>query len=870
MRPLSLTIEGMTAFRDPQVVDLRDLGLFCVTGATGAGKTTIFDALSFALYGKVHRVTNRVRSMIATGRPEAVVKLDFTVSGDRYRITRRITQGGARGGGRHDARLEKRDGTTWVGVQSGAEPVSLAIEELTGLDFHAFTSAAMLPQGEFARFLMGDAKDRRAILVRLLDLSRVERAGSRARVLKETIEREAAALGPDAIAHAATQAAEAKTRADACAGAAEQARRATEQATSGAEAAKRLGRVAARFEDLGARHTALEDQRVLVAPRAQAAAAELAAAEAALAAATAQKDSALREHAALTTSVGTAADLALLVEAQRVRQGALVEAEQAAHAIVTTQKNCDELDAALARCTQALAAARTDAEGAQKELERKTAQAVSDAAAVHTRAGDELRALEREHAAAGLRGHIENGDPCPVCARTIEGDLPTVPEDLGERLEAARRQLAETEVLLGTAGAPPADTIAMAQTALLALEQARVQKSETESALKVAASQLDALRRSHEAAAGRAGEAESRLTGALGVPLPDDVETQLAQRRAALTSAESAAVRAGEGVTKAQAALDAARHAGTDVGADHARIEASLTALTEELRSLATDLSDAITDAGMSAIDLPDDESLGGRIATLTATAQRHADDAAKDAQHRAQTVAEQLSAVGITPDDAERPADALEEAARVAAAEYARLVEQVASLERQREQLAARAKHADALGSEAAGLETLANHLKSDRFLEFLLSEYVDEIVALASSRLTEISAGRYSLHADQGSGGAFHVIDRHNADERRGVNTLSGGETFQASLALALALSEGLANLSGDRRLDAVFIDEGFASLDAESLDLAIDALESVHAGGRMVGVITHVPQMAERIPEGLDVLKGEAGSTIVRRAA
>jgi DNA repair protein SbcC/Rad50 len=142
-----------------------------------------------------------------------------------------------------------------------------------------------------------------------------------------------------------------------------------------------------------------------------------------------------------------------------------------------------------------------------------------------------------------------------------------------------------------------------------------------------------------------------------------------------------------------------------------------------------------------------------------------------------------------------------------------------------------------------------------------------MNQLAAQASDQLLRISDGRYSLIADEGS---FEVVDHHNADERRSVATLSGGETFLASLSLALALSAGLRELAGTAagRLEAIFIDEGFGALDPETLDVVVDALERLREGDRMVGVITHVPTLAERIPSGLSVEKNGNSSHILVR--
>jgi DNA repair protein SbcC/Rad50 len=111
--------------------------------------------------------------------------------------------------------------------------------------------------------------------------------------------------------------------------------------------------------------------------------------------------------------------------------------------------------------------------------------------------------------------------------------------------------------------------------------------------------------------------------------------------------------------------------------------------------------------------------------------------------------------------------------------------------------------------------------------------------------------------------------VLDHRNADEPRTVRSLSGGERFLASLALALALAEHVAELAaeGAARLESLFLDEGFGTLDADTLDVVAAAIEELGSRGRMVGVVTHVRDLAERIPVRFDVRRGPEGSTVRR---
>jgi len=152
-----------------------------------------------------------------------------------------------------------------------------------------------------------------------------------------------------------------------------------------------------------------------------------------------------------------------------------------------------------------------------------------------------------------------------------------------------------------------------------------------------------------------------------------------------------------------------------------------------------------------------------------------------------------------------------------------------------------------------------------------WVLSAYLDDICAYANQRLLQMTSGRYQLHtrADEAHGArqaglGLDVLDAHTG-ERRDVSTLSGGETFQASLALALGVADAVEAHSGGIRLEALFIDEGFGTLDPQALEAAMEELDRLRAGGRTVGIISHVGALKERIRTGIQVSKSDRGSTV-----
>jgi exonuclease SbcC len=159
---------------------------------------------------------------------------------------------------------------------------------------------------------------------------------------------------------------------------------------------------------------------------------------------------------------------------------------------------------------------------------------------------------------------------------------------------------------------------------------------------------------------------------------------------------------------------------------------------------------------------------------------------------------------------------------------------------------------------------KALGNELRSDRIVDYLQVEALSALAAAGSDQLHSLSGGRYRMSYEDDR---FYVIDAWNGEERRSVRTLSGGETFLASLALALALADQvqLLAVAEKNRLESLFLDEGFGTLDAETLETVVSAIEQLGGDDRLVGVITHVTELAERLPVRVHVAKSPRGSRI-----
>jgi exonuclease SbcC len=189
--------------------------------------------------------------------------------------------------------------------------------------------------------------------------------------------------------------------------------------------------------------------------------------------------------------------------------------------------------------------------------------------------------------------------------------------------------------------------------------------------------------------------------------------------------------------------------------------------------------------------------------------------------------------------------------------------------IERCQEKIAERESLVDqskTLGQEVQVARQLGQLLSATGFERWLFEEALLDLGASASERLQQLSGGQYSFVATEDS---FAVRDHRNADELRDVRTLSGGETFLASLALALALAEGIRDLGAatSPQLESVFLDEGFGTLDPETLDVVASAIEELGASGRMVCIVTHIRDLAERVPTRFEVHKDSRGSRVER---
>ncbi|WP_410591459.1 AAA family ATPase [Amycolatopsis sp. lyj-23] len=360
-----------------------------------------------------------------------------------------------------------------------------------------------------------------------------------------------------------------------------------------------------------------------------------------------------------------------------------------------------------------------------------------------------------------------------------------------------------------------------------------------------------------------ARQRQAELTAILdGAPSAEVVTEQLAR----VAELEQAAKTADAGLRTARAAAKQAAEAQAGIGAQVEAERQKLSRARDPLVGLGAPPIDGegLLDAWTTLTDWAAGQAKDHRERLAIAeTAER---EAAEALQAAGRAVADDVAALGVAAGDGpvrDRVPVAVAAARARAEADHTDMKRRVARVAGLHEDIAA-------AESDAQVARLLADLLRSDKFPRWLIAGALDTLVAEASASLLELSGGQFELTHDKGD---FLVVDHNEADARRPVKTLSGGETFQASLALALALSSQLGAMAaeGATRLESIFLDEGFGTLDEATLDVVASTLENLAASGsRMVGVITHVPALAERVPVRFLVTRDGTGSHIAREGA
>ena len=800
MRPLLLEMRGFRSHVSETTFDFADRNLVAIVGPTGAGKSTILDGISYALYAKTPRERRNSSALISTRSKKAALTYRFALGDETFEINRSIPAAS------DDHMVSLGTGDKVV----GSTAITTKVEELLGLDFEGFASSVLLAQGRFDLFLKATTKERTGILKGIFRIERIDDLRKAAVARRDAIDTDLARIEGEFKQIPADAAEQSETK------------------------KKEVVVLEARIAEL---EKAVPEEKELLDREKEV---------------VKEKADAENEIATLTKATGrlpSVEDLEALAEREAdciattsAATAALENCTKAAEKATTELEKLQTKDGDLSRLHSGRAKALGLA-GRQEEIDRMSSEleSLKKAVAVATRRVEEataretqakgaleearatLEELQRVHAAHELRAHLAKGEPCPVCEQTV-ATLPKTKKVAG--VAAAQKALAAAEA---------------------ASEAARSDVVDAKNLAAAEERQLGSTGNAHAGAVEVLDEERAALAEIVGKtkdPLAE-IESRLARleeaakaREAALTSRE-----------QAQRALNECRATKELLDKDRQRYSSVLIELAVHLK-----------------VDAPTiEDPAGALIATVVAMSDRalerggelHAqiEKAATIEKETAEALARLRTKVGVETSLADAIADAKTSAgiARHVIADLAQKIERAKEL----------AENERTLKARRALFHQLADDLADRNFVNFLLEDRRRMLSELASERLHEMTK-RYRFSDD----GEFNIVDELEGDVVRGADTLSGGETFLASLALALGLAETAARHGG--RLQSFFLDEGFDSLDAEMLDQALDGIERIVTPERLIALVSHVPALAARVEDKIVLGKDAEGTTIVLEGA
>lgn len=832
MRPLELTLDSFRSHRQRVTFDWRDRKLVGVVGPIGSGKSTILDAIVFALYGKTPVFERDTKSLIHQLCGECHVELLFDVDGEVWRAVRALRRRGQSGHSLDHLASQDPGSEPVEPTITGETPVTRRIEQLLGLDFKGFCRSVLLAQNQFSRFLKATPGDRNDVLKGVFGLDRIDAARVRAKLRLERVQAElegfaekrdeideAKAALPGAVEKEQKTATrrrdfeKAVPKVETCMREREEAQREEIGASDRVAALSIVRKVLPRESDIDqAAAEAEESAKALKANRAHLEKTGKLRSEAQAALEDTKKRTGNRQELARTRAqIAKQEERAAAVRRERER---LIEAEKR---VQQTKSRLELVKAQLQHAKEVALAADKDFEDGRKEANRLES--------------DLERARHAEYALE-LRGGLHQGELCPVCQQMIH-ELPRAAErsrdlEVAQRANAQARKLQDDRQRGKEAAGRQ---VASAESAVRETEASVVQSEDDR---QKAASLLESQQ-------AEVTNAQQKLETLLG---STDLSTALDQREQELDSAEGAVFELQEREREAQATVDEASQ--------------SASLIKDRLASFASTLTGAWGQLGETRQVAATAKSLRGSLGQLSQELTKQQDEA-KAAGKKAIANSERattlftvlLDSLGLTVDS-----DFQKERVRVAALHGGakQTVKDLRAQLRQENKLAKRISEAEATRELAA---RLAKDLEPSRFLAFLLEGHRAELAELGSEHFEQLTAGDYRFTADD----QFDVVDLNAAGEERSADSLSGGETFLASLALALGLAEMVAR--GGGRLDAFFLDEGFGSLDPEHLDLAMNGIGKLVADSdrRLVVLVSHVPEMSDAIEDLIRLDKDEA---------
>lgn len=898
MRPLYLTLSAFGAYAGKTELDLRQLGergLYLITGDTGAGKTTIFDAIAFALFGTPSgdgRESSMLRSKFAAPETPTKVELTFSNGGKTYKIKRNPEYERPKSRGTGTTKEQPRvelvlpDGK----VLTRHADVEEKIRDILGVDRDQFCQIAMLAQGEFRKLLLAGTRERASIFRSIFktdlytkfqervykdctaisrELNEVQKAFEQYAagiVLPEDTE-----LPPENELSEFLAGLLKADRAQDDAWEKELAEIGKKLDTLTADAAKAAVDEENRSELRKAKLFLAEAEKTvsesgIALKKEKACEPELVKLAEALKALEDERkahdelmDTEKKAAAAKKTADDAAARLSRLEESRGELREHLSREREEYHALAASAENLAKLQQEKTGLSQYLDDLRKYETALQTLAKRKdAADAARDA---YTRArseeehlsaeAQELRRRFNDEQAGVLASTLHEGEPCPVCGALTHPHpaqcTPDAPDE--KKVKDAEKKAKAAWERVNKAS----EASGIAKNAFETAQKEEAEQREKlfggKEKIELEAEKMAAVR----CCAEKDGEIRKESENAarfetLGRKIPEE-EKRLAEMDAPITEAQKTAADTQSALTSLRQTADKLR-AGLKYG-NAAGVEKE----KQQVLARQSEMEDARKRAEEALVAAKERRSAEqGKVEKL--------EELVSDAPLvDLAAIAEEKNCLTQRKNDLTNRRRALDR--RIMANDSAKKgIDKKAG---ERRALEERWTWMKPLSETANG--GLKDHISLETYVQMT---YFDRILARANAHLMQMSGGKYDLKRREGAaknGGQngldLDVIDHYNGSERS-VKSLSGGETFLASLSLALGLSEEIQSSAGGVQMDTLFVDEGFGSLDEETLRQAMRALRELSEGDRLIGIISHVSELRREIDRQIVVKRSKDGAS------
>lgn len=920
MKPKKLVISAFGPYAGENTVDFERLGehgLYLITGDTGAGKTTIFDAITFALYGEASgtvRETGMFRSKYAKADTETFVELTFTYQGKDYTVRRNPEYEcpKKRGNGfttkKAEAELIYPDGQQPV-AKMGA--VTKAVTELMGLDYKQFTQIAMIAQGDFQKLLIAGTADRGDIFRQIFHTEIYQALQGRLRdeekrrkkdydelrrsisqylddacfeedpaaeqeflILKKTGFEGKMTDGIDLL-RAETE--KEKTHLEmldkTIRNMEEQIRRVSEKMGKAAQLRRitaeletkkqELERLKPEYEQAISEWKLAEEQseiRERMAEKIQ----KLELSRQSFIELDGKREESGKKEKTLskirTERKENASQIDLLQKELENRRrdkehgsGILVEKEKLVQEKEGFLRRRKELGEQLSRVDSM----NQDLKMTQKEYRSATGRR-DEARGVY----EHLEKLFLDAQAGILAKDLEEGMPCPVCGSLHHPDLAKLSTKIPDEKELKRREQEAAQA---------------GEKVQRLSERAGLLKQNLDREMNNAAEQIRALKTENgdETLAGR--NPEELLTAAGSIIKKFDGKLHELENRIKSNMEQQKALDALDGIiNRLEKTLNTAKGTDKNLAVSEQDLVTGLAMLQKQIEESQRKLE------GQNAAEIEGNlrsmksrkKELDQETADAKKTLERYQNQEAslnsviktleKQIQETEDLPEHELSETLERLETEKRENSKIREKIYSALHNNRRICEAVCGQQGRMEQTEQEYIWIHSLADTAGGTLSGKSKIELETYVQMA---YFDRILRRANLRLMTMSSGQYELKRRENpknkkdkSGLELNVIDHYNGSERS-VKTLSGGETFQASLSLALGLSDEIQSMAGGIQLDAMFVDEGFGSLDEDALNQAVKALGNLAEGKKLVGIISHVSELKDRIDRKIIVTKNRS---------